>query len=84
MADHSNPKDRKRFENLHRLKRIINGSFKKFGNHRNCECKFEVVSDPRTNESIGDARVCSFCEWACCGECIVKSNLSVECVKCNI
>jgi hypothetical protein len=82
MSDHSK-KDIKRLENLHRLKRIIGGSFKKFGNHPECKCEFEIRFDTRINESVGDVKVCSYCEWSCCSEGLLKSNLDVVCEKCK-
>lgn len=81
--DSHNPKEMRRLENLHRIQRILCGSFKRFGNHPNCECKFEIRFDTRINESVGDVRVCSYCEWSCCSDGVLKSDLNVECIKCN-
>jgi len=49
-----------------RAEHIINSPFfKKFSNEF-CTCKVSLVEDPSLNEFILDAKICYYCEFACC------------------
>jgi len=78
-------KEQVRESYIYRLKHIVSShSFKRFGTHYCCKCSINSRMDPFLNETIVEARVCYYCEWATCIECrLSEDGYEVICDKCK-
>jgi len=77
-------KEQVRQNYIYRLNNIVTGPyFKKYGSHSSCKCSVNSRTDSFLNESVVEAWVCHYCEWANCGDCKMD-GFNVKCDKCKV
>ena len=80
-------KEQVRQSYIYRLNNIVTGpNFKKYGSHSECKCALNSRMDPFLKESVVEAWVCHYCEWANCDNCktVDDDGFEIRCDKCNM